>query len=187
MRVNVITVQPCHWKNKINPPCSSLLGVLASGRGAPLSLLITQRFNWLSCHYLDCRSGSSLWFPLADGSATIFFLTSMNWLKIKRESLEMFSFWHSTCNPQKLSTVLAEQLSQRRSEPKLQTSLNPASLDDWKQCIFLFWKGLKIKRKKETHLCCLTLLHTLTPLCLVRFLRARWLQHFSGNIMSREG
>lgn len=81
-KCNYCPTLPLEKQNK--PALLFPFGVSASGRGAPLSPVITQRFNWLSCHYLDWRSGSSLRFPLADGSVTIFFLTSMNCLKIKR-------------------------------------------------------------------------------------------------------
>lgn len=122
MRLNVITVH-LRFENKINPPALPF-GAPSAGTRINLPAVTAQCYNWLSCHYLDRRSGGSLLrFPLADGSATVVFLTSMNWLKKKekkkkrgRESQEVLSYWHSNSIPQKLSTRFSELLSQKTSE-----------------------------------------------------------------------
>lgn len=85
---------PPRFENKINPPAIPF-GASKTGMRVNLSLVTTQRYNWLSCHYLDWCSSSSSWFPLADGSATIFFLTSMNWLQKGRITggVQLLSFY----------------------------------------------------------------------------------------------
>lgn len=152
MRLNVITVH-LWFENKINPPA---LPFGAPNTGPRINLLhvTTQRYNWLSCHCLDGCSGSSLRFPLADGSATIVFLTSMNWLKKSRELQEVLSYWHSNSIPQKLSTQFAKLLSQKRSEPNKINAPHPpstpVSLFHWKTMYFAFWRFWSALKTEKT-------------------------------------
>lgn len=125
MRLNVITVH-LRFENKINPPALPS-GATNAGTRINLPHVTTRRYNWLSCHYSDQHLGSSLQFPLADGSATTVFLTSTNWLKAT-EFQEVLSYWHSDCISQKLSTLFAEMLSQKRSEPNKINAPQPPSI-----------------------------------------------------------
>lgn len=191
MRLNVITVH-LRSENKINPPALPF-GALNAGTRINLLHVTTQRYNWLSCHCLDRCSGSSLWFPLADGSATIVFLTSMNWLKKSRELQEASSYWHSNSIPQKLSTQFAELLSQKRSEPNKinapQPPSTPVSLFHWKTMYFAFWSFWSaLKPEKNTCVVSISFSHTLPlPVSLLHSPHTRWLPHFSRIIMCHGG
>lgn len=56
---------PLIWKQ--NKPPALSCGAQNAGTGINLPHVTTQRYNWLSCHYLDQCSDSSSGFPLADG------------------------------------------------------------------------------------------------------------------------
>ena len=183
MRLNVITVH-LRFENKINPPALPF-GAPSAGTRINLPAVTAQCYNWLSCHYLDGRSGGSLLrFPLADGSATVVFLTSMNWLKKKkkkergRESQEVLSYWHSNSIPQKLSTRFSELLSQKTSELN-KINAPPLARPPPRQPVSLEKQCVSLSEEQEKRNACVVS---------ISFSHTRWLPHFCRiTLMCHEG
>lgn len=120
MRLNVITVH-LRFENKINPPALPF-GAPSAGTRINLPAVTAQCYNWLSCHYLDRRSGGLFitipisWWLGHRSLPDIYELIKKKKKKRGRESQEVLSYWHSNSIPQKLSTRFSELLSQKTSE-----------------------------------------------------------------------
>lgn len=176
---------PPIWKQK-KPLLHSHLRLRTLGREHTF-FITTQRYNWLSCHYWDRCLGSSLWFSLADGSATTVFLTSMNWLK-NRELQEVLSYWHSNSIPQEIYQF-TKMLSWTKSEPnKINSSQPPSACFIGKQCMLLSEVSEMHWKQKKATVLTISFPNTLPPpVSLLHSPHTRWLPHFSRIIMCHGG
>lgn len=190
MRLNVITVH-LRFENKINPPALPF-GAPSAGTRINLPAVTAQCYNWLSCHYLDRRSGGLFitipisWWLGHRSLPDIYELIKKKKKKRGRESQEVLSYWHSNSIPQKLSTRFSELLSQKTSElnkmnapaSRPTSSQPPVSPFRRKNNAFHFLKS----RRKKKRLCCLYLFlsHKVTSTLLQDYINVPWRLKWRG-------